>query len=73
MDISTNVEKVVFCHVNENCSSRLFATINSFKVGKYFSQDLVFPSSLILIQQHLFLFNLLSSYLKFKMIFEAGV
>lgn len=68
-----NLEDVNFSLRHSVKASRFFATLSSHRSGNYFSQDIVFPSQLFLNQSNLFLFNFLSSYLKFRMILEVAV
>jgi hypothetical protein len=75
MSISENLQSVPFSCRNYIYQSqhRFFATISSKQLGSYFSEDIAFPSHFVLLNYDLFLFSLISSYLKLKVVLEAKV
>ncbi len=72
LEISKSLEAVDFSmQVDYVENTRFFSILNARNKGDYFSKDIAFPTSLVLLKTDLFLFRLLSSCLKFKMILEA--
>lgn len=72
IDIFNNIKAIDFSLEQSELSSKFFATVASKNCGSYFSHDIAFPPQVFLVSRDLFLFQLFSSYLKFKLILEAS-